>query len=871
MKNKSSVRLGLMKKKKVHPLYNVLFIASGIMGACSGSVRAEEYFNPALLSLGVPGGAAASSVDLSRFEAGGQMPGVYRVDIYLNGQYMASRDVNFVAGSGTELNPELTLKEYTGLGLNVKAVPALKDTATETSLAPLSKYVPSGATQFDFSQQRLDITIPQALLSSQAQGFVDPASWDEGVPAAILDYNFNGNHTSNRGDNASSGDSDDQYASFRSGLNLLGWRLRNYSTWSRSSGKDQDTQSHFNSINTYVAHDVKSLQGEFIAGEYSTPGDVFDSVQYRGAQISSDQGMLPDSLRGFAPIIRGVANSSAQVTVRQNGNVIYQAYVPAGPFEIKDLYPSSDSGDLDVSVKEKDGSERHFTQAYSSVAIMQREGQVKYSLTAGELRDSGNNNLRESNFVQATLIYGMPHNITPYIGLLIAQKYRAATGGVGMSMGDWGAVSVDATQADATLTTDEHSQGQSYRIRYSKSMLETGTTVTMAAYRYSTEGYYSFQDANTYRDRQSDGDYWSSYRPRSEFNVTLNQTLGGYGSVYLSGTQRDYWGQNGTERTYNAGYSTSIYGASYSLGVSQSKRSDSDQKEDRRLNFNVSVPLDRLLAGNNTASGNNMNLNYGMNTDRNHNTSQRMGISGSALGDNQLNYNVDQSTGNHGQGYAGSLGATYNGSLGSVSGGYNYSDNQQQLTYGLSGGVVAHPHGITLGQEPGETIAIVRAPGASGVKVNNQNGVETDWRGYAIVPYMQPYRSNEVELDPSNVGDSVAMDLTSARVVPTRGAVVMANYRTQVGRQAMLNLMFRGKPIPFGALATLDARNLEDGQKAANGIVGDAGQLFMSGLPDEGLLNLQWGSDADAHCSVPFRLPAEREDRVPVSVTAVCQ
>lgn len=855
-------------------LYKVLIGSIFTQNVMASEPQAEYYFNPRLLSLG--GGAAdAGNVDLSRFENGSQLPGTYRVDIYLNGQFMTSRDVSFVASEGKTLEPSLTLKEYRSLGLNDKAIPGLKDTAPDTALVPLSQYAASASTQFDFSQQRLNITIPQAMMQSRAQGYVDPDSWDEGVPAAILDYNITGNHTSYRGDNASAGNSDGQYANLRSGLNLLGWRLRNYSSWTRNSN-GQDTQSHFNSINSYIAHDVKSLQGEFLAGEYATPGDVFDSVPFRGVQLVSDQGMLPDSMRGFAPIIRGVANSNAQVTVRQNGNVIYQTYVPPGPFEIKDLYPASDSGDLVVAVKEKDGSERRFTQAYSSVAIMQREGQMMYSMTAGELRDSGGNNLRESKFAQATLIYGMPYNVTPYVGLLAAQKYWAASGGVGVGLGEWGAMSVDATQSHATLTTGESSQGQSYRVRYSKSMLDTGTTVTLAAYRYSTQGYYGFQDANTYRQRTDDNNdsfNWSSYRPRSEFQVSLNQSLDNFGSVYLSGTQRDYWGRNGTQRTYTAGYNTTLYGVSYGVNVSQSKNSDSNNndKTDKRLNFNVSVPLSRFLSGKDGYGSSNMSMNYALNTDQDHNTSQQVGVSGSAMSDNQLNYNLSQSTGNHGQGYGGSLSGTYNGSVGSVTGGYNYSKDQAQLTYGLSGGVVAHQHGITLGQEPGETIAIVRAPGASGVKVSSQSGVKTDWRGYAIVPYLTPYRSTEVTLDPADMGSDVAMELTSARVVPTRGAVVMANYRTQVGRQAMLMLTHNGKPVPFGAMAALDSTNLEEGQQAASGIVGGDGQLFMTGLPDEGRINLKWGEGEGARCSVPFRLPTERKDGVPVSVTAVCQ
>lgn len=844
-----------------------------LSGLCCGVAGAEDYFNPSLLALGAPAGVGKiATVDLSRFESGGQIPGIYRVDIYLNGQFITSRDVRFAGGKGTSLDPSLTLKEYASMGLNDAAVPALRGVSRDTPLLPLDKFVPSASTQFDFGQQRLNISIPQALMQSRAQGYVDPDSWDDGVPAAILDYNLTGNHTTSRGEGAG-GTSGGQFANLRSGLNLLGWRLRNYSTWVRNDGHGQN-DSRFSSINTWLAHDVRALKGTVVLGDYTTPGEVFDSVPFRGVQLASDDGMLPDSLRGFAPVIRGVAASDAQVTVRQNGTVIYQAYVPPGPFEIKDLYPSSDSGDLVVSVKEKNGTERSFTQAYSSVAIMQREGQVRYALTSGELRDSsGGDVLRKAKFAQGTLIYGMPHDVTPYAGLLAARRYMAVTGGVGVSMGEWGAMSVDATQARTTLTDGRRSQGQSYRVRYSKSMLDSGTTVTLAAYRYSTQGYYSFQDANTrvsrLNDRDDDSGILASYRPRSEFQVSLSQSLNELGSVYLSGTQRDYWNRRGTERTYSAGYNTSLYGINYGLNISQSRNSDSHRETDRRVSVNVSVPLSRFLSPD--RGYNNMNMNYAMTTDQDHRTYQQVGISGAALSDNQLNYNLSQRTGNHGQGYGGSMNATYNGSAGTVSGGYNYDRTSQQMTYGLRGGIVAHPHGVTLGQEPGETIAIVRAPGASGVKVNSQSGVKTDWRGYAIVPYLSPYRSTEVTLNPSDMGSDVAMDLTSARVVPTRGAVVMANYRTQVGRQALLNLTWQGQPVPFGAMAVLEMANAEDGQQAASGIVGDGGQLFMSGLPEEGSISVQWGSDAGTHCRVPYRLPPERKDGVPVSVNVVCR
>ena len=67
-------------------------------------------------------------------------------------------------------------------------------------------------------------------------------------------------------------------------------------------------------------------------GESSSPSDVFDSVSFRGAQLASDDDMLPESLRGYAPVVRGIARSNAQVVIRQNGYVIYQSYVAPGAF-----------------------------------------------------------------------------------------------------------------------------------------------------------------------------------------------------------------------------------------------------------------------------------------------------------------------------------------------------------------------------------------------------------------------------------------------------------------------------------------------------------------------------------------------------------
>lgn len=169
----------------------------------------------------------------------------------------------------------------------------------------------------------------------------------------------------------------------------------------------------------------------------------------RGVQLTSDEEMLPDSQRGFAPVIRGIAKSNAEVTVEQNNYVIYRTFVQPGAFEINDLYPTSNSGDLTVTIKESDGSEQKFVQPFSSVALLQREGHLKYSLSAGEYR-AGNYNSAEPKFGQLDAMYGLPYGFTVYGGAIFSDDYYSLAGGLGKNFGYIGAISIDVTCAKAS-------------------------------------------------------------------------------------------------------------------------------------------------------------------------------------------------------------------------------------------------------------------------------------------------------------------------------------------------------------------------------------------------------------------------------------
>lgn len=118
------------------------------------------------------------------------------------------------------------------------------------------------------------------------------------------------------------------------------------------------------------------------------------------------------------------------VVVRQNGYQIYQTYVAPGAFAITDMYPTGGAGDLDVTIVESDGSEQHFTLPFASLPVLQREGRLKYALTAGQYR-SYDRSVENTPFGVVTAIYGLPQGYTLYGGLQASAKYQALSLGVG--------------------------------------------------------------------------------------------------------------------------------------------------------------------------------------------------------------------------------------------------------------------------------------------------------------------------------------------------------------------------------------------------------------------------------------------------------
>lgn len=589
-----------------------------------------------------------------------------------------------------------------------------------------------------------------------------------------------------------------------------------------------------------------------ILGEAFTDGDVFNSIQFTGASISSDSLMLPGSQRGFAPIIRGIAQTNARVTVRQNNYVIYEGYVPPGPFVISDLYSTSGSGDLEVTITEKNGQQRKFVQPFSSVPMMQREGQLKYQVTFGRYRSSGAN-IYQPYFGEGSFIYGLSNRVSLLSGIQAADNYRALNTGFGLGLGNFGAISLDTTLADARLKDNQRKQGQSYRIQYAKSIETTGTSLTLAGYRYSTSGYYSFAEANEYTAKKSVN---AGLNKRSQIQLTLNQGMGDLGSVYLSANQQDYWGKQGKNQSLSAGYTINRAGIGYGLNLSYSDSRENTAARDKQVSFNVSIPLDKWIS--------NGTLTYGINRNDRGQGTQQVAFNGSALEDRALLYGIRMDQSNNYATTSAGASLEYVHNAGRMNMAYSHSDNSRMLNYGLSGGIVAHRDGITFSQSLGETVALVRAEGAAEAKILNQRGIKTDSRGYAVIPSIEPYAYNRVALDTEGLADGLDLDESVQQVVPTRGAVVAADFRVRQGHRILVTLLSDNKPVPFGSSATLVNGD-------SSGIVGDEGELYLNAVPENAEIKVQWGKEPAQHCYAKLDLSKMSDKSGVLRLVAQCR
>lgn len=308
------------------------------------------------------------------------------------------------------------------------------------------------------------------------------------------------------------------------------------------------------------------------------------------------------------------------------------------------------------------------------------------------------------------------------------------------------------------------------------------------------------------------------YSKRGQEQISISQQLGNYGTTFFSASRQSYWNTSRSDQQISFGLNVPFGDITTSLNYSYSNNIWQNDR-DHLLAFTLNVPFSHWMRTDSQSAFRNSNASYSMSNDLKGGMTNLSGVYGTLLPDNNLN---------------------------------------------MSGGIIAHADGITFGQPLGDTMVLVKAPGADNVKIENQTGIHTDWRGYAILPFATEYRENRVALNANSLADNVELDETVVTVIPTHGAIARATFNAQIGGKVLMTLKYGNKSVPFGAIVT-------HGENKNGSIVAENGQVYLTGLPQSGQLQVSWGKDKNSNCIVEYKLPEVSPGTLLNQQTAICR
>lgn len=747
-------------------------------------------------------------------------PGDYFVAVAVNnskisaGQKIRWRQVE----QTTEVCIPAALADKLNLKEDVRKALTEKDGCVDFSAHPEITFT------FDQANQQLNISVPQAWLAWQSQNWMPPSTWSEGVPGFLLDYNlFASTYRPDEGDKT---ENVNTYGT--AGINAGPWRLRSDYQYSQTK-TDGHSDSNGSISRTYLFRPLPAWGARLTLGETDLSSNIFDGFSYTGAELASDDRMLPWELRGYAPQISGVAQTHATVTVSHSGRVIYQTKVAPGPFTIADLNQSV-QGTLDVKVAEEDGRVNTFQVSAASTPFLTRQGQIRYKVAAGRARPSLSHHVADETFITNEASWGVLSNTSLYGGLLIAgDNYRSGALGIGQNMLWLGAISFDVTHATSQFDNGDEEKGFSYRLNYSKRFEATDSTVSLAAYRFSDRHFHSYanfidhqyNDADTQDEKQTIS--LSASQPITPLNMNLS----------VSVLRQSWWNDDSsTTANISAGFNFDVGSwKNISLTTTYSTTHYEDSDNDKQIYVSVSLPI-----------GDGGRLGYDMQDSSS--TTHRLSWNDSADPHNTWGVaaGIDNGRPDRGQQFSANYAHTASAGEWDLSGNYAVND-YRSLSTSWSGSFTATPHGAAFhrraaGNEPR---LMVSTDGIADIPVAGDSDY-TNRFGYAVVPMISSYQPTTIAVNMDDLPDGVTVSENTVRETWTEGAIGYKALASRAGKE--VNVLIRdnaGNVPPLGAVVRHEETNTDVG------MVSEEGHAWLSGVAAGQHFIVQWG---DRRCQI---------------------
>lgn len=794
------------------------------------SAHAEEgdvQFNTDVLDV-----KERSHIDLNQFSRTGYlMPGDYQLAVRINKTELPEQNITFMAPDDDPKGSEacLTSDLVKALGLKDSAMRSLSWWHDGQCLNLQS--LEGMTARADLGTSTLYLSVPQAFLEYTAENWDPPSRWDNGVPGILFDYGINGMNSRQ----SSGGQAQSVSGNGTAGVNFGPWRLRSdwQAQYNRSSGQAGGAQQSWDWSRYYAYRAITSLKAKLMLGENYLSSSMFDSFRFTGASLATDDSQLPPNLRGYAPEVTGVAKTNAKVTVSQQGRVLDETTVAAGPFRIQDLNGAV-SGKLDVKVQEQDGSVQTFQVDTASIPYLTRPGLVRYKVSAGKPSDYDHKS-QGPEFTTGEFSWGVNNGWSLYGGGLFAGDYDALALGVGRDLMAFGALSFDVTQSRATLPADETKQGGSYRLSYSKRFEEYDSQVTFAGYRFSERDFMSMSQYLNARYHNST----VRGSGKEMYTVTLNKQFRDLNmSAYLNYGHQTYWDRT-PSNNWNASLSNSFdLGTFKNISLSLSAyRSQLNGKNDDGIYLGLSLPW-----------GDGGTLSY---------SGQSGGGSTSHSAsyynqfDNNNNYSVSAGTTTDGRGM-GSGYFSHEGDIAQMSANASYrGSGYSAVGMSLQGGMTATAHGAALHRSgvAGGTRMMVDTDGVGGVPVRGNGAIEkTNMFGKAVVADVNSYYRNSINVDLDSLPDDVDATRSVIQDTLTEGAIGYRKFGIIAGQKAMVVIKLAdGSAPPFGAMVTNE-------EQVQTGISGEDGIVWLTGMKPAGVMLVNWDGQTQCRIHLPDSL-----------------
>ncbi len=817
---------------KFAPLHSLGLFISLALGSSVISTHAADdiQFNTDVLDVN-----DRKNIDLSQFSRSGYiMPGTYGMVVHVNKNDLQEQQISFYApegdpnGSRACLSPALV--EQLGFKPGV-----LKDLTWWHEGECLNESSVKGMdVRGDLPTSSLYLSVPQAYLEYSDENWDPPSRWDEGIPGLLFDYNVNARSQHQQRD-GSRGYS--LSGNGTAGANLGVWRLR--ADWQANldhqTGSGQSTQKQLDWSRYYAYRAVPALRSKLTLGENYLDSGMFDSFRFTGMSLVSDESMLPPNLRGYAPEVVGIAKTNAKVTISQQGRVLSETTVAAGPFRIQDINDAV-TGELNVRVEEQDGEVQEFVVNTANIPYLTRPGSVRFKLATGKPSDWQHHS-RGPLFGTGEFSWGVSNGWSLYGGVLAGGDYNALSLGIGRDLMVFGALSFDATQSRAQLPQEEGTlSGGSYRLSYSKSFDEYDSQVTFAGYRFSEQDFMSmseYLDARYYGTRTGNG--------KEMYTITFNKHFRDWGlSSYLNYSHETYWDRPANDR-YNLTLSRYFdVGRFRNLSLSLSAyRNEYNGTKDDGAYLSLSMPW-----------GDNATVSYNATVNRN-DTTHQVGYSDRI--DEHNNYQLRVGSSRSGMNVNGYY--NHEGDRARMSANASYQENRYSAVgMSMQGGMTMTASGGALHRSgmPGGTRMLIDTQGVEDVPVRGYGSTtNTNVWGKAVIGDVNSYYRNKASIDVNKLGDNAEATKSVVQATLTEGAIGYRQFDVIAGEKAMAVIkLVDGSQPPFGA-TVMNARRQE------TGIVNDGGSVYLSGINAGDAMTVHWNGGAQCEVRMPTPLPVD--------------